>query len=209
MTLHLEGQRFGRLVAVEQCGKDRHNRFIWRCLCDCGTLVNISGFNIKNGNTQSCGCLKIEAIKKSRTTHGNTVGGVFTTEYRIWAGMVSRCHNKKDKSYGRYGKKGISVCLRWRSSFEEFLSDVGKRPTTKHSLDRYPNYSGDYEPGNVRWATSKEQARNTSRNRFIVFRGRRMTLAEAAEIAGVNYRAALYRISKGRPIDEIRRRKNG
>jgi hypothetical protein len=84
--------------------------------------------------------------------------------YGIWKGMLDRCYNPKSPSYKYYGALGVSVCERWRDSFQDFLADVGKRRSSKLSLDRYPNNSGDYEPGNVRWATSKQQNRNKKRS---------------------------------------------
>lgn len=92
--------------------------------------------------------------------------------------MNSRCSNPENANYPNYGARGIRVCERWKGSFEAFLADVGRRPSAGHSLDRYPEGSGNYEPGNVRWATSSEQNRNLSSNRRVSFRGSEKTLVE-------------------------------
>lgn len=106
-------------------------------------------------------------------------------EYQIWAGIKDRCLNPKATSYPRYGARGITICERWRLSFTDFLADVGDRPGRKFSLDRYPNQSGNYEPGNVRWATAKMQMNNVCRNRFLEIRGQRKTVSEWADLSGI------------------------
>src|SRR5262245_33615736 len=91
---------------------------------------------------------------------------------QIWRGMIRRCENPNDSRYEDYGARGISVCARWRDSFEAFAEDMGPRPSPDHSIDRYPNNNGNYEPGNCRWATQKQQARNMRTNRRLKFRSK-------------------------------------
>lgn len=105
--------------------------------------------------------------------------------YGCWKGMVSRCHDSTNKSFARYGMRGVLVCPRWRNSFENFLDDVGIRPSTEHSLDRYPNQQGSYEPGNVRWATKGEQNQNRRSAHLISFDGATHSITEWAEIVGI------------------------
>lgn len=108
--------------------------------------------------------------------------------------MLDRCLNENSKSFHHYGGRGINVCARWMA-FESFLADMGERPTDKHSIDRYPNNDGDYEPSNCRWATMKDQSRNTRRNVFLEFNGERRCVAEWAEVQGLSVnvlRARLY-----------------
>lgn len=114
-------------------------------------------------------------------------------EYTVWAGMKSRCSSKAPKVFRLYGGRGISVCERWRKSFDDFLADMGPRPSSKHSIDRINN-DGNYEPGNCRWATHSQQMRNTNQNHMVTIRGKKVPLVEAAELAGINQNAALNRI---------------
>lgn len=113
--------------------------------------------------------------------------------------MKSRCENPNTPLFERYGGRGIGVCERWRS-FENFLADLGPRPDTAHSVDRI-NVDGNYEPSNCRWADNKTQARNTSANHIVELAGRRITLAEAAELKGVKYNTLLYRLKRGWPTE--------
>jgi hypothetical protein len=146
------GYRCGSLVVLSEEIRGRHR--VALCRCDCGVTKEVSADAIRAGRQRSCGC--------ARTVHG--MSG--TPEYRTWANLIDRCTNPCSKSYDRYGGRGIRVCDRWRASFEAFLADVGPRPSAKHSIDRYPDNDGHYEPGNVRWATRTEQQRNTSRARL-------------------------------------------
>jgi hypothetical protein len=123
-------------------------------------------------------------------------------EYRTWINMKSRCYNPNTPQFYRYGGRGIGVCEQWRSSFKDFFCDVGSRPTPEHSLDRWPNQNGNYEPGNVRWATSIEQSRNLTNNRIVQVGGRSMTLAQAVEAAPVPYNTVLYRLRRGWSVDD-------
>jgi hypothetical protein len=162
------GNRYGRLIATaETAPKIRKDRgtAIRRmlCKCDCGSEIEVSVPDLKSGNTISCGCWKIEATKRANSTHGMSIsvdrGRKATTEYQIWHGMIQRCEHPKNGSYQWYGARGIRVCERWRCSFEAFFSDMGPRPSLDHSIDRIER-DGDYEPGNCRWATGKEQFSN-------------------------------------------------
>lgn len=122
-------------------------------------------------------------------------------EYHAWAAMKVRCSNSNCKDWYLYGGRGISVCAKWRTSFEAFFQDVGARPSPTHSLDRYPNANGNYEPGNVRWATRKQQARNWSRrNRLFTHSGESLTLSEWAERLGMSRESLRDRIDGGWPI---------
>lgn len=124
-----------------------------------------------------------------------------TREYRAWINMRSRCKTPSANGYHRYGGRGITVCERWDNSFEAFIEDMGPRPSPKHSVDRI-DVNGNYEPGNCRWATKQEQARNLTNNRIVTINGRRMTLAEAVEGAAVIYNTVLYRLRRGWKIED-------
>ena len=129
-------------------------------------------------------------------THGHTLNGKQSKEYRAWSAMRDRCNNKRHPDYRNYGGRGIRVCREWNESFEAFLRDMGPAPSKSHSLDRFPNPNGNYEPGNCRWATRVQQNQNTRRNRMVTFRGETLCVSEAARRAGlpvklVNERLAL------------------
>ncbi len=134
---------------------------------------------------------------------GKTIHGMASkrtgpaTEYTIWAGMIQRCYNPKGRHFHRYGGRGIIVCDRWRKSFVDFFADMGPRPSTKYSLDRYPNNDGNYEPGNVRWATPEEQANNRRDNKHIEFEGRSLTLVELADELGFSKNIIERRVKDG------------
>ena len=128
--------------------------------------------------------------------HGHSPRGKMSPEYRIWAAMKTRCTNPRQKRWHIYGGRGIKVCDRWMNSFEAFLADMGRRPPGK-SLDRYPNPDGNYEPGNCRWATPKEQVRNSRVCKFVMVRGQRVTLGEAARMIGVDRSLLTMRIQSG------------
>lgn len=128
----------------------------WLCRCDCGVEKEFQVAHVRTGNSKSCGCMRLQLMREGNTIHGMSR----TIEYSIWGGMIDRCYNPNSGNYRHWGDRGIVVCDRWRDSFEAFLEDMGKRPSPTHSIDRINN-DGNYEPGNVRWATPSEQARNT------------------------------------------------
>lgn len=188
----LTGQRFSRLIVVSRAENSKHNYAMWNCICDCGAKVITVGTSLRKGNTKSCGCFSKDQIATLRRTHGMSQA----TEYRVWRGMITRCTNPNVKCYANYGKRGIVVCERWKSSFENFLADMGERPTPKHTLDRINN-DGNYEPGNVRWAERKEQNRNQRSNIVITHNGITAILSEWAVITGIDYQTLHTRIWDG------------
>ena len=155
--LDLIGKHFGNLMVVEEKGSDKFRRALWNCLCSCGKYKTIATRELVSGAVISCGC------KKNSTQFKMRHGKARTPEYKIWINMRSRCAGKCPEHTSKYYyKRGIKVCDEWDRSngFESFISHVGWRPSNKHSLDRINN-NGNYEPGNVRWATRSEQAKNT------------------------------------------------
>jgi hypothetical protein len=180
------GTRYGRLVVIADAGYLRYpHRLvkIWLCRCDCGKEKAVKGTNLRNGVSRSCGCLQREVAAKTiqfiSITHGQTKNGKPTSEYDTWSHIKSRCLNPSDKSYRDYGGRGITVCPEWLGSFETFLAYVGPKPSPLHSIDRIDN-SGNYEPGNVRWAVRVEQNRNKRNNLIIEFLGESKILVEWA-----------------------------
>jgi len=154
----LAGQVFGRLTVVERF-RSRKGRVTWLCRCECGALHEAVSHALTSGHTKSCGCWKDERNRATPVVHGHALraSGKSPTYYS-WQAMLLRCNNPISKSYKDYGGRGITICDRWLK-FENFLADMGERPKGL-TLDRR-NVNGDYEPGNCRWATRKEQAMNT------------------------------------------------
>lgn len=173
--IDVTGQRFGRLTALDY--KDGK----WRCQCDCGNVVYRIHQELLKSNIPSCGCYNIERINNK--THGM----VKTSEYHIYMGIKGRCCNPNNSSYSRYGGRGIKVCDRWlgEHGFENFIADMGRRPSKEYSIDRIDN-NGDYCPENCRWATTLEQANNKRNNTIIEHNGEAHTIDEWCSLLGVN-----------------------
>jgi len=202
---NMEGLRFGRLMVkrfshMKPTSQAGLHVAMWVCDCDCGTVgCIVGGVEMRHLKTKSCGCLKREALENGRSKdckRGTTHGLSGSLSYGCWANMIARCSNPNSPGKSLYIDKGISVCERWKK-FENFHKDMGDRPSIRHSLDRWPNNKGNYEPGNVRWATAKEQTRNTSSNRIVEFDGDRRCVSEWAEIVGINQRTLLRRLNLG------------
>jgi len=163
IRIDLVGRVFTYLKVLAFEGTDRWGSARWRCVCTRdGNEVVVLGNSLLREVTKSCGCLvkQQKGVLSPSYKHGNAAVGHRTPEYECWVKIRQRCVDKKNKDYPDYGGRGIAVCDRWKTSFENFLHDIGTRPSPKHSLDRYPNNDGNYEPGNCRWATASEQAKN-------------------------------------------------
>ena len=149
LRVDLTGKPFGAFTVLRRADRrSSSGAWYWRCRCICGVEKDIFCSSLTRGLSTSCGCL------------GRHNPHTKNAEKSCWYNMIQRCHIPTHKSYHYYGGRGITVCERWRLSYDDFLNDVGRRPSPEHSLDRYPNNNGNYEPGNVRWATSSEQVKN-------------------------------------------------
>jgi hypothetical protein len=176
--MNLLGRQFDRLTVIEEVERRGRVRQ-WRCICSCGGEIVVAQGNLTSGATRSCGCFHRERASAANLTHGLSN----TTEHVIWSGMRARCSNPKHTAYADYGGRGITVCERW-NSFQNFLADMGPRPSKQHSIDRI-DVDGPYSPQNCRWATPSEQAQNKGSNRLVTFNGETTTISEWSRRLGI------------------------
>ena len=206
------GERFERLVVVRFKGVADSGHAMYECRCDCGKKCIAQASGLRNGNNRSCGCLKDEVDRGVHRTHGDSGHPL----WGLWRCMIQRCSNPKWWSYSWYGGRGIKVCERWQGveGFRAFVADMGPRPAGT-SLDRIDG-DGHYEPGNVRWATRAEQARNRTQNVHLTHDGRTQTMCEWAAEVGVSIKTLHQRVKAGwdhtraitTPVRVLRRRTN-
>jgi hypothetical protein len=196
----ITGKKFGRLSVIGVHSKTKFG-VLWECICECGNKRTNVGYRLRNGIVLSCGCLQKEIASKKFKKHGHSLtGATQSKEYKTWLDMRARCEKPTKKHYKNYGGRGISVCERW-GKFENFLSDMGMKPSPFHTLDRI-NSDGNYEPSNCRWATRKEQNRNTRTNHMITYNGKTKSMAEWAELLQMNYNKLRSRIQRGWDIEK-------
>lgn len=196
--IDLTGLRFGRLTVLgfhrKKSGRSAH-----LCLCDCGTEIIVPGASLRSGNTKSCGCQRSE-VTTLRNKNASTHGMSKTVIFKSWVSMITRCENPHTPAYRLYGGRGITVCSRWRESFENFYADMGKRPPA-HQLDRIDN-NGPYSPDNCRWATLKMQANNRRTNHRITYNGKTQNIGEWAKELGLKKSTLSKRFKSGYSIKE-------
>lgn len=197
----LFGQKFGFWKIAGVAKKQRGKSAFIKCKCVCGTVRDVETARLIGGESKSCGCKATELRVPQITTHGQAKGGQETPEYSAWRAMIQRTTNSSSPDWHNYGGRGITVCDRWRHSFENFFEDMGKRPSNGHSIDRIDNEQG-YKPGNVRWATAAEQARNTRRTRKLTYDGRTQALTDWATELGVAESTIRSRLKRGWTIAE-------
>lgn len=181
------GEQNFLLTAVRFDHRDKWGANQWLFICECGNEHVTRADWVRLGRVKSCGCYRDEIngerIAATATTHGHTKNGRITSDYNSWRNMLERCNSPSCPSYKNHGARGIKICERWAHSFENFLADMGPKPTPKHSIGRTDN-DGNYEPGNCAWETQSQQMRNRRNTRLVEYQGRSMSLAEACELAG-------------------------
>lgn len=186
---NLTGQQFGRLRVLGFVGVEP-KRPLWLCQCECGTQKAIPTRHLRSGAIRSCGCLRREVATLSNTTHG----AAKTAEFRVWGHMRGRCSNPTDAAYANYGGRGIKVCERW-GSFENFLADMGERPTPQHTIERKNNDKG-YAPDNCIWASRIVQANNRRSSKSLTANGQTMTISAWAKHKGMPYHTLYDRLQR-------------
>lgn len=205
VAIDLTGKPFGRLLVVERAPSIK-GQAAWLCRCDCGREKVVKGYVLRSKRSKSCGCLRRElGVTRGRASrrHGEASNRKETVEYRTWSSMRCRCLNPNHKLFSHYGKRGITVCDRW-SKFENFLVDMGRRPSKYHSLDRIDN-DGSYSPENCRWATWEQQNRNQRKRREwrkVTIDGETRPLAEWLRLHSVSRNTYDSRRSRGLSIEE-------
>jgi hypothetical protein len=200
--IDISGQKFGRLLAKNPVTQKLAAKK-WACLCDCGNIAVVAGAKLRNGHTQSCGCLQKERASEANLRHGQTGyprKGRPTKEYNTWSMMLKRCRNKNAADYSSYGGRGISVCERW-NSFENFFFDMGAAPSPKHSIDRI-DVNGNYCKENCRWADAKTQGRNRRSTLYLCVNGVTKPVSEWSEITGIKYKRIHARLKRGKSPSE-------
>lgn len=200
MTVSVSG-RFGNLVVMRRAtdteapgGPGRQAKYLVKC--DCGQTKIMSGVLLRAGKAKSCG---VGGHHWRTTAAGLAPKATAQPEYRNWRKMLERCRDAKNLNYGG---RGISVCERWKASYAAFFEDMGAKPTPGHTIDRYPNNDGNYEPGNCRWATHEQQSRNMRRTIYVEVDGQRMSLPEYVEKMGLDYPIMHGRLKLGWTLEE-------
>lgn len=174
-----------------------------RCRCSCGSEHEVQLSSLLSGKSRRCrDCGNRTAKPRGVVKHGALRNYETTPEYRSWKSMVERCERPEHTSYSRYGAVGVRVAERWRGEdgFTNFLADLGPRPRGT-TLDRFPDFKGNYEPGNVRWATIAEQNRNKGDTRLITINGQTQCLKDWALERGLRYDTVHARIKRGWSVE--------
>ena len=193
--IDLTGKIFNKLTVLGRCEdyiSPKGNKVVkWECICECGNKTKVIGSILKSNGTKSCGCLNYEP---TNTIHNKR----FSTEYSSWRSMKRRCTEPTNNTYKNYGGRGIKVCDRWLESFKNFYEDMGDKPSQNHSIDRI-DVNGDYEPGNCRWISLKEQQYN--RRNVTNING--VSLREYCKLNNLNYNHILRERKKGKCLEDL------
>lgn len=187
------GKQYGHLIVIgKHTETNSYNKSQWQCQCRCGKVTIATASMLNAGRKKSCGC--------GRNEHQITHGMTHSSEYKIWRGMLARCHNPRTKNYKNYGGRGILICARWMT-FDNFYADMGPRPSDDHSIDR-ENVDGHYDPKNCRWATYEEQFNNKRNSVKYTVNEIAQTISQLAKGAGLKRSTLDHRLNRGASIEE-------
>lgn len=187
------GKKYGKLTPVSVAGRNKHGLLLYDCICDCGNTKTVGSRYLTEGKTVSCGC------KRACSNHHSD-----SPTYKSWISAKQRCENPNNHNYTHYGARGIKMCERWANSFNNFLEDMGERPT-KCTLERI-DVNGDYAPDNCKWATPKEQGNNRRNNRYIYIENNKFTVSQFVDKYNLNRSNVDYELRRDVPPIEILRK---
>jgi hypothetical protein len=196
-VLNLSGKIYGRLTVISRTENRGKRQYVaWDCLCSCGKNHVTTTAKLVKGATRSCGCLQRDLISNLTRKHSDTK----SKEYNSWSHIKSRCTNPNNAGYKWYGARGIKMHPEWVESYESFLNHVGRAPSKEHSIDRVDN-NGHYVPGNVRWATKREQVNNRRTTTYLEYNGEKRPFTEWCEVLNINYRVLRTRLGFGWTVE--------
>ncbi len=198
--IDLTGKQFGRWRVLERASVKKGTSVCWICLCDCGKRRVVASANLIRGDSRSCGCFNRDKIRAACLVHGNSPKKGQTPVYNSWCKMIGRCENPRNRAFPNYGGRGITISPKIRS-FQNFYSLMGDRPAGME-IERICN-DGDYAPGNIRWATHKEQQRNKRNNHLLTYNGKTQCVTAWAEELGLKRATIEKRIHHGWPVERL------
>ncbi len=199
IRVNLTGERFGKLIVKSFHRVGKRGQVYWKCFCECGNICYTETQSLKRG-TKSCGCWVGESASIRNSTHGCKRNKKPTPEYSAWDSAKYRT-SPQSKDANNYFHRGITMCDRWKESFEHFLEDMGPKPSPQHSIDRINN-NGPYSPENCRWATAKEQVTNRTTTVFVEYNGVTLCVSHWAELKGMDDSTLANRLKKGWSVEE-------
>lgn len=174
---------------------------MYECICSCGTERVVPRTCLRSGNTKSCGCYKVDRSTEINKIHGGAKRGLHEPEYRTYRSMKKRCLDPKNNRFNSHGGRGVTICERWLSSYSNFLEDMGRKPSPKHSIERIDN-NGNYCKENCHWATSIQQANNRRSNKILTLNGQSKTIAEWGRITGFGWSVIQQRLRRGDTVEQ-------